>query len=124
MRGLTILLLTGLLFSSCGNKNKAPNGVLAPDKMEAVLWDVIRADAFTTDFIKKDSSKNAVEENAKLQKKVFVLHGVTRESFYKSFDYYKANSEQFKSMLDSMIVRANRDRNQRLLKSPESKSHE
>ena len=33
--------------------------------MQAVLWDVIKANAFTTEFIKKDSAKDDVEENLK-----------------------------------------------------------
>ena len=56
IRAKLILLIT-VIFISCGNKNNLPPGILKPDKMQAVLWDVIRADAFTTDFIKKDSSK-------------------------------------------------------------------
>ena len=109
MRGFTIILLTGLLLASCGNKNETP--VLAPDKMQAVLWDVIRADAFTTDFIKKDSTKNAVEENAKLQKKIFAMYGISGETFYKSYEYYKSNTNQFKTIMDSMIAKGNRERN-------------
>ena len=79
--------------------------------MQAVLWDIIRVDAFTSNFIKKDSSKNVVAENAKLQKQVFATHKVTEEGFYKSYNYYKKNTMLLKSVLDSMITSANKTRN-------------
>lgn len=105
-----ILFLSGLVFLySCGNKSKIPTGILKQDKMQAVLWDVIRADAFTEEFIKRDSSKNAVTENLKLQQQIFTIHKVTREDFYKSYEYYKKNTAVFKNILDSIIARNERN---------------
>lgn len=76
--------------------------------MQAVLWDIIRADAFTTEYIKKDSAKNDVEENLKLQQQVFAIHHVSKEDFYKSFDYYKKNSGLLKPIMDSMVNQADK----------------
>lgn len=76
--------------------------------MQAVLWDVIRADAFTTEYIKKDSSKNDVEENLKLQQQIFAIHHVSKEDFYKSFEYYKRNSGLLKPIMDSMVNQADK----------------
>ena len=97
-------------FISCGNKDKIPSGILKPDKMQAVLWDIIRADAFTSEIIKNDSAKNATEENVKLQQKVFSIHQVTKNDFYKSYAYYKSNPGKLKVMMDSMIIQAERNR--------------
>ena len=97
-----------LFFISCQNKNDMPPGILKPDKMQAVLWDVINADAFTTEFIKKDSAKNAAKENLKLQQQIFAIHHVSKEDFYKSYDYYKAQTPVLKTILDSMITQAER----------------
>ena len=106
------MLLFGLvLFASCENKNKIPDGILKPDKMQAVLWDVIRADAFTTEFLKNDSKKDPTEENLKLQQQIFAIHKTTKVDFYKSYDYYKSdNTPLFKKMLDSMVAQAERNR--------------
>ena len=104
------LFVLGSLIS-CGGKDKIPEGILKPDKMQAVFWDVINADVFTNDFIKKDSSKNAVEENLKLQQQIFAIHHVSKDVFYKSYDYYKTNTPVLKVMLDSMIVQAERNKN-------------
>ena len=81
------------------------------EKMQAVLWDILQAEAFTGSFIKKDSSKNEAAENAALQKKIFELHAISREEFTSSYDYYSAQPELMRSMLDTMSARAERERN-------------
>ncbi len=108
MMKISFLLITLGFISSCGNKDKLPEGVLKPEKMQAVLWDVIKADVFTTDFIKKDSAKNAIAENLKLQQQVFAIHKVTRADFFTSYDYYKTNTVEFKKIIDSMVSQADR----------------
>jgi hypothetical protein len=110
MRGVIIMLGMAIMWTGCGKKDTLPEGILPPGKMQPVLWDVIRADAYTSNYIKKDSSKKAVEENAKLQNRIFNNYNVSRASFYKSYDYYKSNTELFKVLLDSMINWANRER--------------
>jgi hypothetical protein len=99
-------ILSLVILFSCENKQTEPAGILKPAKMQAVLWDVMRADAFTTEFVKKDSSKNDVEENLKLQQEIFAIHHISREDFYKSYEYYKKNSAQMKTVIDSMISEA------------------
>ena len=114
-----IFLLAGLvLINSCSSKSKLPAGVLKPDKMRAVLWDIIKADVFTAEFIKKDSSKNAAAENLKLQQQIFAIHKISKADFYRSYDYYKANTEIFKKVMDSMVVRAEKDRYQKTTAAP------
>ena len=107
---ICMLLFMLVAITSCGD-DKAPSDVLKPDKMQAVLWDIIKADAFTTEVIKKDTAKNAEEENLKLQQQVFAIHHTTKDIFYKSYDYYKTNTPVFKVMLDSMVTQAGRNKN-------------
>ena len=106
-----IFLFGLVIFQACKSKDAIPGGILNPDKMQAVLWDVIRADAFTTGFIKKDSAKNAETENLKLQQQVFAIHKVSKAEFYRSYDYYKSNTELFKKILDSMTLKKVRSEN-------------
>ena len=96
------------LIGSCSNKEKIPDGILKPEKMNAVLWDVIKADVFTAEFIKKDSTKNAAAENLKLQQQIFAIHKISKADFYNSYDYYKSNTVVFKKIVDSMIAQAER----------------
>jgi hypothetical protein len=106
MRALVVAICF-LLLAGC-NRNTAR--ILPPDKMEAVLWDIIRADVFTQNFVKKDSLRNPVMENLKLQDQVFTKHQVTKTDFYKSYDYYINHSDLMKIILDSMSAKAERDR--------------
>jgi hypothetical protein len=108
MMKISILFIGLVLMSSCEKKDKLPASVLKPKKMQAVLWDVIKADVFTAEFIKKDSSKNATAENQKLQQQIFAIHKVTRADFYTSYDYYKTNTAEFKKIIDSMVSQAER----------------
>lgn len=99
------------LLMSCGNNDQLPAVILKPEKMQAVLWDVIKANAFTTEFIKKDSAKDDVEENLKLQMQIFAMHKVTKADFYSSYSYYKSHTPLFLKMLDSMVTQAERNKN-------------
>lgn len=103
-----ICFLTLAFLLSCGNKSELPPEILKPGKMQAVLWDIIRADAFTTEYIKRDSAKNDVEENLKLQQQIFAMHRVSKDEFYKSFDYYKKNSGLLTTIMDSMVSQADK----------------
>ncbi|MBL0144661.1 MAG: DUF4296 domain-containing protein [Chitinophagaceae bacterium] len=105
---LACLLIIFLV--SCKDNNGFPKGILKPKKMEVVLWDIIKIDTYTKEFIAKDSSKNVQQENALLQQQAFTKHGTTKEEFYKSYDYYKANSTLITALLDSITNHANNDR--------------
>ena len=91
-------------FVSCKNDG-IPADVLAPDKMQEVYWDYLRADIYAREFISKDYSKNDTLENIKLQQQVFLLHRVSREQFYRSYDYYLSHRELLQAILDTMLVR-------------------
>ena len=103
-----ILLLVGFCFASCKNKNALPAGILDHGKMQAVLWDVFRAESFTTYFVKKDSTKDLVLEDAKLQHQIFAIHHTTKDAFYTSYDYYRMHPELMSAILDSIDAVNNR----------------
>ncbi len=106
------IFIFGLVLTiSCTNNNHTPSGILKSEKMQAILWDVIKADAFTTEYIKKDTTKNDVEENLKLQTQIFAIHKVSKAVFYNSYAYYKSNMPLFIKMLDSMVTHAERNKN-------------
>lgn len=115
MKKLSIISLI-LFFQACMSKDKIPADILPPDKMQALLWDVIQADVFTNNFTSKDSSKNLVAENIKLQQQVFGYHKVTKESFYTSYHYYVEHTELMSALLDSMTARAERSRSGAIMK--------
>ena len=106
---ITVFVLF-LFLASCGGKNNIPKGVLKQEKMQAVLWDVLRADAFTFQFVTKDSSKKPEAEMAALQQQIFATHKTSREAFYKSYDFYKTHPEIMNTLLDSLINKYTRDK--------------
>jgi hypothetical protein len=101
-----IIIITGIAFclTACKDKKVIPQGLLNKEQMEKVLSDVMDAEAFTNNYIKKDSTKNLALENAKLQHQVFALHQVTKDQFYSSFDYYRKHPELMSEILDSISV--------------------
>ena len=114
-----VFLVACLAFiGACNSKSNLPADVLKPDKMQAVLWDVIKADVFTAEFIKKDSTKNAAAENVKLQQQIFALHKISKADFYNSYDYYRSNTDIFKKVIDSIVVRAERNRYEKTTATP------
>lgn len=97
-----------LFFLSCGNGNGSSKGLLSEEKMEAVLWDIMRADQFLNDYVlNKDTSIDKRMESIKLYRQVFALHKVSKEDFQKSFNYYLREPARFKTILDSVAVRRN-----------------
>jgi hypothetical protein len=108
MSRLLILICIVIGLEACHEKNEIPQGILKKDQMQGVLWDIMQADAFTNSFIKKDSSKNPVNENIKLQKQIFLIHGISREDFYGSYNYYKEHPGLMLVILDSITAKETR----------------
>ena len=104
--------------SACRDKDGLPNGILKKDKMQSVFWDVIQAESYTTQFIKKDSFKNAFLENAKLQQQIFALHKISKSDFYESYDYYKNHVELMRVLLDSITANGEREKYKILYNQP------
>jgi len=106
-----LIFIIGFFFIvGCNDKTGTPSGVLGKEKMQSVMWDIIRAEVFTEQFMKKDSSKNIAMENLKLQNAIFSVHKVTRSQYFRSYDYYISHTDLIRLVLDSMSAKAERDR--------------
>lgn len=104
MRG-TLLIFFIVCFVSCGNKNKVPGNVLPPAKMQAVMWDMMRADQFLADYVmNKDTAKtrNIDQESIRMYQQVFGIHKISKEQFEKSISWYRDNPERLKVIMDSI----------------------
>lgn len=107
-------ILTGIILLSCivgckGN-DELPAGILSKEKMQGVFWDIIQVEAYTSQHLKNDISKNASLEDAKLQQRVFAIHKINKEDFYTSYTYYSAHVELMRSLLDSITTKAEREK--------------
>ncbi|MFM7709306.1 MAG: DUF4296 domain-containing protein [Ferruginibacter sp.] len=97
-----ILLLTMAVTSCISTDNPMPNDVLSPKKMQAVMADYIRADVYASEFLKQDSTRSDTVENMLMQQAVFKKNGITRQQFYRSYDYYAKHPKHWKPVLDSL----------------------
>ena len=91
------------LFFSCSNRDKVPDKVLTPKKMQSVLWDMLRIDQFVITYVAKDTVLNKKQESIKLYEQVFRIHKISKEQFQKSLDFYQGRPDLLKVMLDSIV---------------------
>lgn len=106
MRKIIFFFIIVVAAVSC-NKNKVPTGILPPEKMEAVMWDMMQADEFVKGFIiPYDSLANDTTASIYIYKKVFQLNNISKEEYEKSFEYYKVHTLLMKEVLDSLNVKA------------------
>jgi hypothetical protein len=107
-----------LCFSACTNREAVPSNIIQPDSMQVVLRDVIMADQFATQFLLKDSLlKDSAHRNVKLEtlqlyETIFKLHGVTKEEFRRSLDFYESRPDLSRNIFDSLSVEENRHRSE------------
>lgn len=99
-----------ILITGCFSKSNLPKGILSQDKMQAVLWDVIKANEYADKILSKDSSKDAAVENAKMQLQIFELHKTTKDEFYRSNDYYQKNVELMLPLVVSLTTKARNEK--------------
>jgi Domain of unknown function (DUF4296) len=102
---LTIFLL--VIFFGCSSKNKIPADILPQDKMQAVLWDMMRADQFLSNYVLvKDSSLDKRVESIKYYQRVFAIHKVDKTEFVKSYHYYRDHPALLSDIMDSLSRRS------------------
>jgi hypothetical protein len=115
---LIVIVCTTVVVCACSNKDDAPSGIIPKEKMEAVLWDMIQAERFTSTFMAKDSAKNIKLENFKLYSQIFDLHQIDKEDFIKSYQFYLSRPDISRVMFDSLTTRSNREREEMFRPKP------
>ena len=103
MRFPLVIPLAIFIFTACKGKNKIPADVLTQKKMQAVMWDMMRADHFLTDYVfNKDSGLDKTAESFKYYQQIFALHQTNTEQFRKSYSFYTSHPYLFKAIMDSL----------------------
>jgi hypothetical protein len=109
MRNVVLAFLSLIFIAAC--QHKVDNtSVYDKEKMLKVTWDLIKANDFAGQFLFKDTSKNLKLESIAIFQKVFALNKTTRDEYLFNYKYYVARPAAFHEIMDSMSVRANRDR--------------
>ena len=107
--GLILILFIG--FISCTNKSKVPVDVITKEKMELVLWDMIKADRFEVQYILRDSLLEQREtKRFETFELVFQLHDISSQEFIHSMKFYMSRPDITKVLLDTISARANRSK--------------
>ena len=101
MRFFLFIILIILNFG-CIRDNKIPKDVIPQNQMRKIMWDLMRADAYVTDFVMKDSTRDKKTESAKLYEKIFDIHATSQEAFKKSLVFYQNRPDLFKVISDSL----------------------
>lgn len=85
MRGvLAVLLLNAILLWGCQRSQTVPSDILSPDKMEAVLFDMLRSGNLVNNFIlTKDSTLPKEQTHINWLNKVLTFHAVSEQQFKK-----------------------------------------
>src|SRR4030095_1503210 len=101
MRFFLFIILIILTFG-CIQDKKIPKDILSQNEMRKIMWDLMRADAYVSTFIMKDSTKNQKAESAILYEEIFDIHSTTQETFKKSLAFYESRPDLFKAISDSL----------------------
>lgn len=106
MRAAFILIsLFVLLITSCRSKDTKPGNVLPKEKMQAVLWDIMRADQFLSDYVfSRDTAADKKKESEKMYARILSIHKISWEDFQHSFDWYSHRPGMLKPILDSIAA--------------------
>ena len=103
MRNFLWIVLLLFVTSGCKNKDSIPGTVLPPKKMQAVLWDMMRADQFLSDYVlNKDTSLKKIPESLKYYQQIFAIHKINKEQFQHSFSFYKSHPVLLKALMNSL----------------------
>lgn len=101
MKILSGIFLVAIL--SCSSKDNVPEDILPRQKMTEVMWDMMRAGEFLNSFVFfKDTQTNRSAQSQKWYSKIYRIHGLTKEEFERSYDYYQHHPHLMKIILDSL----------------------
>ena len=96
-------------FASCSPKEKKiPKDILPVNKMKFIVWDMIRAGAYSENVKEKDTAIKILSTAPLAQ--VLKLHNIKKEDFFKSFDFYQAHPPLNKELFDSVSAYGQRQR--------------
>jgi hypothetical protein len=103
---IRILIFFPLFLIACSNRVSVPENILPPGKMEAVLYDMIRADEMVDFQGIMDSSYRTLTKRTSFYDTIFSIHSINKETFQKSILFYQARPDLLKPIFDSLQKKA------------------
>jgi hypothetical protein len=103
--GLVILFYLFLIIG-CKSRNTIPRGIIPNDKMQKIIWDMVRADEyFSTIGYVNDTLLEKRTQRLNMYGQIFQIHKTTKEEFKKSLVFYQTHPALLKTMMDSLNIR-------------------
>src|SRR5688572_27577980 len=84
-----ILFLSIVFIIFCTKRTNIPSGIIKPQEMQNIFWDMIRGDILAQEIIKNDSTKNLKTESFAITEKIFSIHKIGRAKFEESIAFYE-----------------------------------
>lgn len=97
-----LVFILSIFFCACVRHDKIPKGIITQNEMRKLMWDLMRADAYISDFVMKDSTRNQKAETAVLYEQVFAIHSTTEGVFKRSLAFYQSRPDLLKVIADSL----------------------
>jgi len=102
------LIVTGLL-SACSRSSSIPSDVLDQERMSAILFDISMAEGHVENAYFRDSAKSR-DSILKIElDRVLLIHNVSQSNFLSSYQFYKSRPHLYKTMVDTLQARTQRD---------------
>ena len=112
MRNIVISFIAIIYLFSCSNKSaKKPDNLIPLETMEEVIYDVYMLNA-----IKISNKKLLQNEEVSFKKEIFEKHNIDSLQFAKSNDFYAADFETYKALIERIKKRM--DSNKKALEQP------
>lgn len=107
---MRLLIALSLFLTACSGTVSVPSTVLPPKKMEAVLYDVVRADEMVDFFSIMDSTYRTPNKRTNLYDTIFQLHAINKEVFKKSLEFYQTRPDLLKAIFEALQKRSDTTR--------------
>src|SRR3982750_4800974 len=86
-----------------------PKDILPVDTMKVIVWDLTQAGAYASYL--KDTDTSIQKINTAYLAQTLKLYKLSKEDFFKSFNFYQAHPVLNKELFDSIYAYAQRQRN-------------
>ena len=106
MRYLFFFLVIFALVA-CSGRKKVPADILDQPKMTSVISDILIADAVAFEKNSHDSTINIKSLSPVYYRQIFLLHKISKDDFFKSYNYYLNHPDLLKVILDSAYMNTN-----------------
>jgi len=100
---LVVFICIVITVAACKKSQKIPSNILSQQKMQAVVWDMMRADQYLGDFVfPRDTSLVKDSESIHYYQQVLAIHKLSKEQFTRSWKYYNEHPALMQAIMDSI----------------------